>query len=101
MRCSGEALITVVDSLEWLWALRSFNARGLPGYTFERAGGELWRSRFDAERNLIVVNNGHRDFVFATRSRALQLRYLVRLYVKELVLQELCGTCRPNNWLSA
>ena len=54
---------------------------------FERAAGELWRCRFDAERNIIVVNSGHRDFVFATRNRALQLRYLVRLYVKELVLK--------------
>ena len=53
--------------------------------------GKLWRSRFDAERNLIVVNNGHRDFVFATRSRALQLRYLVRLYVKEVVLKNFRG----------
>ena len=42
-------------------------------------------------RNLIVVNSGHRDFVFATRSPALQLRYLVRLYVKELVLQNFVG----------
>jgi hypothetical protein len=32
------------------------NARGLPGYTFERVGGELWRSRFDAERNLILFS---------------------------------------------
>jgi hypothetical protein len=38
-----------------------------------------------------VVNSGHRDFVFATRSRALQLRYLVRLYVKELVLRNFAG----------
>jgi len=37
------------------------------------------------------VNNGHRDFVFATRSRTLQLRYLVRLYVKELVLKNFRG----------
>jgi len=65
--------------------------RGLPGYTFERAAGELWRSRFDTERNLIVVNSGHRDFVYATRSRALQLRYLVRLYIKELVLKNFAG----------
>jgi hypothetical protein len=67
------------------------NARGLPGYAFERAAGELWRRRFDAERNIIVVNNGHRDFVFATRNRSLQLRYLVRLYVKELVLRNFAG----------
>ena len=65
--------------------------RGLPGYTFERAAGELWRCRFDTERNIIVVNSGHRDFVFATRNRALQLRYLVRLYVKELVLKNFAG----------
>ena len=61
------------------------------GYTFERPAGELCRTRFDPERNLTVVNNGHRDFVFATRSRALQLRYLVRLYVKELVLKNFVG----------
>jgi hypothetical protein len=91
MRCSAEALITVTDSLDVAICHAVVNARGLPGYTFERAGGELWRSRFDAERNLIVVNNGHRDFVFAMRSRALQLRYLVRLYVKELVLKNFAG----------
>jgi hypothetical protein len=91
LRCSAEALITVTDSLDVAIGPAVVNTRGLPGYTFERAGGELWRSRFDAERNLIVVNSGHRDFVFATRSRALQLRYLVRLYVKELVLKNFAG----------
>jgi hypothetical protein len=89
--CSAEALITVTESLDVAIGPAVVNARGLPGYTFERAAGELWRSRFDAVRNLIVVNNGHRDFVFATRSRALQLRYLVRLYVKELVLKNFAG----------
>jgi len=91
LRCSAEALITVTDSLDVAIGPAVVNARGLPGYTFERAGGELWRSRFDAGRNLIVVNSGHRDFVFATRSRALQLRYLVRLYVKELVIKNFAG----------
>jgi hypothetical protein len=91
MRCGAEALITVTDSLDVAIGPAVVNARGLPGYTFERSAGELWRSRFDAERNLIVVNSGHRDFVFATRSRALQLRYLVRLYVKELVLKNFAG----------
>ncbi len=64
---------------------------GVTGYTFERAAGDLWRCRFDAERNIIVVNSGHRDFVFATRNRALQLRYLVRLYVKELMFKNFAG----------
>jgi hypothetical protein len=88
---TAEALITVTDSLESAMAPAVVNTRGLPGYTFERAAGELWRCRFDAERNVIVVNSGHRDFVFATRNRALQLRYLVRLYVKELVLKNFAG----------
>jgi hypothetical protein len=89
--CTAEALATITATLEATLSNTIVNARGLPGYTFERAAGELWRSRFDAERNVIVVNNGHRDFVFATRNRALQLRYLVRLYVKELVLRNFAG----------
>ena len=91
VHCTAEALITVTDTLGAGVGASTVNARGLPGYTFERAAGELWRSRFDAERNLIIVNSGHRDFVFATRSRALQLRYIVRLYVKELVLRNFAG----------
>jgi hypothetical protein len=91
IRCTAEALITVTDSLDIPVSPSVANARGLPGYTFERAAGELWRSRFDAARHLIVVNSGHRDFVFSTRSRALQLRYLLRLYVKELVLRNFAG----------
>ena len=89
--CTAEALVTITDSLEAAITTAVVSMRGLPGYTFERAAGELWRSRFDAERNIIVVNSGHRDFVFATRNRALQLRYLVRLYVKELVLRNFAG----------
>jgi hypothetical protein len=88
---SADALITVTDSLEPSCNPAAVNSRGLPGYTFERAAGELWRCRFDVDRNIIVVNSGHRDFVFATRNRALQLRYLVRLYVKELVLKNFAG----------
>jgi hypothetical protein len=89
--CSAEALVTVTDSLETAMSPAVVTTRGLPGYTFERAAGELWRCRFDVARNIIVVNSGHRDFVFATRNRALQLRYLVRLYVKELVLKNFFG----------
>jgi hypothetical protein len=88
---TSEGLITVTDSLESAMTPAVVNTRGLPGYTFERAAGELWRCRFDTERNIIVVNSGHRDFVFATRNRAPQLRYLVRLYVKELVLKNFAG----------
>ncbi len=89
--CHAEALVTITDSLDTAMSSGVVTTRGLPGYTFERAAGELWRCRFDSERNIIVVNSGHRDFVFATRNRALQLRYLVRLYVKELVLKNFAG----------
>jgi histidine kinase/DNA gyrase B/HSP90-like ATPase len=90
--CSADALITVTDTLVVpAGGAGVVSARGLPGYTFERAAGELWRSRFDADRNIIVVNSGHRDFVFAARQQALKLRYLVRLYVKELVLRNFTG----------
>jgi hypothetical protein len=44
-----------------------------------------------ATTSIIVVNSGHHDFVFATRNRTLQLRYLIRLYVKELVLKNFAG----------
>jgi len=95
--CAAEALVTITENLEAAMSTAVVTTRGLPGYTFERAAGELWRCRFDAERNIIVVNSGHRDFVFATRNRALQLRYLVRLYVKELVLKNFAG--RPADQL--
>ncbi len=88
---TAEALITITDELNSTINTTSINSKGLPSYTFERAAGELWRCRFDTERNVIVVNSGHRDFVFATRNRSLQLRYLVRLYVKELVLRNFTG----------
>ena len=89
--CTAEALVTITDNLEIAMSSAVITTRGLPGYTFERAAGELWRCRFDTERNIIMVNSGHRDFVFATRNRALQLRYLARLYVKELVLKNFAG----------
>jgi hypothetical protein len=34
---------------------------------------------------------GHRDFVFAARNKALKLRYICRLYAKELVLRNFVG----------
>jgi Histidine kinase-, DNA gyrase B-, and HSP90-like ATPase len=89
--CVNEALITVTNELLAPINEATTPARGLPGYTFERAPGESWRSKFDSKRNLIVVNNGHRDFVYASRTKSLKLRYLVRLYAKELVLHNFAG----------
>ena len=86
---SAEALVTVTREL--LPQVGTTESSGLPGYTFESAPGDLWRSRFDPARNIIVVNNGHRDFVYAARNKSLKLRYLVRLYAKELVLKNFVG----------
>lgn len=81
----AQAFVTVTDSLLPEAPGRGAGGQGLPGYTLEHAPGKLWRSRLDAEQNVIVVNSGHRDYVFASRAKALKLRYLVRLYAKEMV----------------
>jgi hypothetical protein len=91
IQCTAEALITVTRELMPQFASTTIPSQGLPSYTFERAAGESWRSKYDAARNMIIVNNGHRDFVYASRGKALKLRYLVRLYAKELVLRNFVG----------
>ena len=88
---SAEALITVTHELLSQVGPTVIESQGLPGYTFESAPGDSWRSRFDTSRNVIVINNGHRDFVYVSRTRTLKLRYLIRLYAKELVLKNFVG----------
>lgn len=89
--CNAEAMITITDSLLPETKSGADKGQGLPGYTFKRAPGELWRSRFDAAQNVIVINNGHRDFVYASRNRALKLRYICRLFAKEMVCRNFPG----------
>ena len=88
---SAEALITVTRELLSHAGTAVVESQGLPGYTFESAPGDSWRSRYDTTRNVIVINNGHRDFVYVARTKALKLRYLIRLYAKELVLKNFVG----------
>lgn len=89
--CSAQAQVTVTASLVGRSGSGDSTYQGLPGYTYHKAAGELWRSRFDAERNLVVINNGHRDFVYAARNKTLKLRYICRLFAKELVLRNFVG----------
>ncbi|MEE8380957.1 MAG: ATP-binding protein [Thermodesulfobacteriota bacterium] len=96
--CTGEALITVTESLLPESTKASTSHQGLPGYTYEKAPGELWRSRYDEEQNIIVINNGHRDYVFASKSKALKIRYISRLFAKELVCKNFKGI-PPDNLL--
>ena len=89
--CVGEALITVTESLLPESNKTSAPHQGLPGYTYEKAPGELWRSRYNEEQNVIVINNGHRDYVFATKNKSLKIRYISRLFAKELIFKNFKG----------
>lgn len=91
IECAAEALVTVTDTLLPETQSRDDTKQGIPSYTFQKAPGELWRSRYQADQNVVVINNGHRDFVFASRSKALKLRYICRLFAKELVARNFAG----------
>ena len=39
----------------------------------------------------IVINNGHRDFVYVSRNRSLKLRYICRLFAKGMVYRNFPG----------
>ena len=91
IRCEAEALITVTESILPQTKSPGAGRQGIPGYTYQKAPGELWRSRYDAEQNVVVINNGHRDFVYASRNKALKIRFITRLFSKELVLRNFVG----------
>ncbi len=83
---AADAIITVTAELIPRGGSGIGSKKGLPGYTFQRAPGELWRSRYDMDREIIIVNSAHADFIYASRQQASKLRYIMRLYAKELVL---------------
>jgi hypothetical protein len=90
-QCTDEALITVTDSLLEQASHTGGQRKGLPGYTYRRAPGEMWRSKYDADKNVVIINNGHRDFVYAAKHKGRKLRYICRLFCKELVLHNFPG----------
>jgi hypothetical protein len=89
--CTAEGLITVTDTIMPRHDRGIVSRKGMPGYTFRRAPGELWRSQYDEKQNIIIINNGHRDFVYASKNRARKLRYICRLFSKELVYRNFPG----------
>jgi hypothetical protein len=94
--CENDALITVTDSLVEQAGGAGGGHKGLPGYTYRRAPGEMWRSKYDAERNVVVINNGHRDYVHNAKQKSRKLRYICRLFCKELVLHNFPGLQRDE-----
>ncbi len=86
---TAEATITITKELFTEPGDRgeqSRSSKGLPGYSFRHAPGELWRSTYDPELGVIYINNGHADYLFASRSASRKLRYIAKLYAKELVI---------------
>jgi hypothetical protein len=92
VRCEAQGIITISETLlDRAPGDAEGKGKGLPGYTFLRAPGELWRSRYDEKNNLVVINNGHRDYLFASQKPARKLKYICRLFAKELVLANFPG----------
>ncbi len=94
--CSGEATITVTAELVKKDEKTEGPKKGLPAYTYKRAPGELWRSRWDQPKNVIVINNGHADYLYAARKPGRKLKYICKLYAKELVLGNFPGFSREE-----
>ncbi len=88
--CEAECIITVTEELlkkDDNSSAADSNRKGLPGYTYLKAPGELWRSRFDNDRYIIIINNGHADFIYASRNKTRKLKYISKIFTKELVLE--------------
>ncbi len=98
--CLAECIITVtkelIDKDKTTGSSDGSTKKGLPGYTFQKAAGELWRSRFDAATSLIIINNGHADFIYASKSKSRKLKYIAKLFTKELVLSNFPEASREN-----
>ena len=92
----AEATITVTAELLKQQPGERGAGKGLPGYTFSYLPGSLWRSRYDESESLITINSGHADFVHASRQPKTKLRYVARLYAKEIVLANFPGESRDE-----
>ena len=93
----AESLITVTaDLIPEPGEHPSGAGRGLPGYTYAYAPGELWRSIYEIEKTLITVNSGHPDFVHASKQRAAKLRYIARLFAKEIIISNFPGESKEQ-----
>jgi len=95
-RVENSCLITVTAELIPQDAGSKSGLKGLPGYTYVYSAGQLWRSHYDQEDGLITVNSGHADFVHASRKSATKLRYIARLFAKEIILANFPGESKEE-----
>jgi hypothetical protein len=66
---------------------RARNQFGFPPPDLVAQPLESWRSKYSAERGVLEVNSGHRDYDRAKKAGSKsEIRYLSKLYAKELVL---------------
>ncbi|MBN1525205.1 MAG: ATP-binding protein [Spirochaetales bacterium] len=92
IQCTAESIITVTEELIKKDAdSQTGSSMGLPSYTFKHSPGELWRSRYDKSTNVIIINNGHADYHFAAKKNTRKLKYITKLYTKELILHNFAG----------
>jgi hypothetical protein len=97
IRAEAESLITITAELISAENDASRSAvRGLPGYTYAYEPGSLWRSHYSADDALITVNSGHPDFVHASKQQSSKLRYIARLFAKEIILENFPGANREE-----
>ena len=91
--CEAQAVVTIVDTLIKTQQSNAETAlKGLPGYTLESEPGQSWRSKYDGKNNIIIVNSGHRDFLYCNAEKGKKLRYLCRLFAKELIMHNFTGS---------
>jgi hypothetical protein len=91
----GEALVRVTARLKGVERVaeakvvitRARNQFGFPPPDLVAQPLESWRSKYSAERGVLEVNSGHRDYDRAKKAGSKsEIRYLSKLYAKELVL---------------
>ncbi len=105
----GEALVRVTARLKGIE--RQAESRmiiakarkpfGLPLPELVPAELESWRSQYSRDFGVIKINSGHRDYKRANTGGAkAEMRYLLRLYAKELLLLNL-GNVPPSQLLES
>ena len=85
----GETSACAQTSVKFLTRQTTTDAnspQGLPTYRILAEHGKPWRSRYDQQKNEMIINSAHRDFAASRTPLAKHRRYIGKLYAKEVVL---------------